>query len=1022
MSNRFYNYLSESLISFFNKNLINPGDRFLINFDNGAEVREFFNALKLKSSCDFEYKYNENYDSYKTFYISFGDVDLVVADSSVTSDFLVTLRNKVSNLEDEWKNKSLLVISEDVKDSINEGMIDLQDEGYPFNIDFISSNLKSDIIKAKLSPIDSDILTVFLANITENTFYKRTIWDLKDVLSIINKGKIETQDYKGLDLFFDSGLEFLPDSRSRQSRLKENMDLFLYIDDVVNFEDFDKNIGKKFDNKGIRELTKNHENWYESDFKVLYESMEEYKKKTKKIKYKHASIDNNLELWDKPEKESPAMRRRRHVLVFNHSNDDIVSITFTFDNDLKREFVTSKGSKGEISISKRDLTFNIECNSDGITFKKYIYEHENVSKNKFEFNICIINSKANPFESISSIYTIQPGLKKILLNKDEGYLLLGDGDSTEIIITEDNSDVYISDEHAVEINIEDSIYSTNDAILDFNVYYENIIVPFKIKELSNKTHLIRSFKVWNEKRITQSNFIFDGSVLKQFEQSYNIAEPKFKKLLLIEQEMINNRFLFGEYSQNSIIPEKISIPQNILDIYGNIFSYYQRINNIPSLVYWDDDLRVMCEELIDAINNEIESINESEHISNSFKRDLLKLGVIKNNGKLLFSPLSPLNIAYQLEVYKQCGSDYDINREILESLVPNDLLPYLNVVDDYILYRPIVQDIAKEWIIYEESSEVSIGTTNQFIRQVINEKLKQFVIHFNYLFKENSKAPIKINLINIENDKEVVKGVFDFIRNRLPDKRKTGGIIPVDIHIYSNKQETKFDDLFNCRNEEQLEKYFDIKISSEGIDSLDILRTVQENIHYYFETSKDYEYAHISFYNVHNAPKISFSPMDEIETGISLGGLVSVTTSNPPISDEISNHKDYRTGFGIKHANLDLNLVQFAKNINEFSLNNKNNGFDPYRKDVSIVSMPDMSHEDVMNDLFEKSHWVTFIEPNFGLDYFADKTELFIIHYSDQYSSSSKYDTITVTNKSSQYMQIIKEFLEKSDLDDLNFD
>ena len=41
---------------------------------------------------------------------------------------------------------------------------------------------------------------------------KDTIWDLKDVLSIINKGKIETQDYKGLDLFFDSGLEFLPDA------------------------------------------------------------------------------------------------------------------------------------------------------------------------------------------------------------------------------------------------------------------------------------------------------------------------------------------------------------------------------------------------------------------------------------------------------------------------------------------------------------------------------------------------------------------------------------------------------------------------------------------------------------------------------------------------------------------------------------------------------------------------------------------------------------------------------------------
>ena len=300
MSNRFYNYLSENLISFFNKNSLNPGDRFLINFDNKTEVKEFYNALKSESTGVFEYKYSENYESYITFYISFGDIDLVVADSSVTSDFLVTLRNQVSKLEEEWVNKALLVISEDVKDSINEGMINLQDDGYPFNIDYIGSNLKSDIIKAKLSSSDSDILNVFLENISENSFYKRTIWDLKEVLSIINKGHIDISDFRGLDLFYDSGLESLSDSRSRRSRLKQNMDLFLQIDDMVNFEDFDRKIEDMFDNKGINELTKNNDDWYNADFKVLYGSMEEYKKKTKKIKYERASIENNLELWDKP--------------------------------------------------------------------------------------------------------------------------------------------------------------------------------------------------------------------------------------------------------------------------------------------------------------------------------------------------------------------------------------------------------------------------------------------------------------------------------------------------------------------------------------------------------------------------------------------------------------------------------------------------------------------------------------------------------------------------------------------------
>lgn len=41
---------------------------------------------------------------------------------------------------------------------------------------------------------------------------------------------------------------------------------------------------------------------------------------------------------------------------------------------------------------------------------------------------------------------------------------------------------------------------------------------------------------------------------------------------------------------------------------------------------------------------------------------------------------------------------------------------------------------------------------------------------------------------------------------------------------------------------------------------------------------------------------------------------------------------------------------------------------------------------------------------------------MIIIHYSDQYSSSNKYDTITVTNKSTQYEEIIRDFLRSKNV------
>ena len=103
--------------------------------------------------------------------------------------------------------------------------------------------------------------------------------------------------------------------------------------------------------------------------------------------------------------------------------------------------------------------------------------------------------------------------------------------------------------------------------------------------------------------------------------------------------------------------------------------------------------------------------------------------------------------------------------------------------------------------------------------------------------------------------------------------------------------------------------------------------------------------------------------------------------------------------------------------MNELGSNLNNDGTNPYRKNETIVTRTSTYDEQVLEHLYESSYWVTFIEPNVGLDFFQDSSRnLLVIHYSDQYSSSSQYDAITVTDKARQYRAVIEQYLAEKKL------
>ena len=141
--------------------------------------------------------------------------------------------------------------------------------------------------------------------------------------------------------------------------------------------------------------------------------------------------------------------------------------------------------------------------------------------------------------------------------------------------------------------------------------------------------------------------------------------------------------------------------------------------------------------------------------------------------------------------------------------------------------------------------------------------------------------------------------------------------------------------------------------------------------------------------------------MDSITTGVALGGLTSGTPS-------VLNSGWYKTGFGTKHI-ANNRLIQMAKTYNAmFRVAFSGSSYEP---ESAIFTQIASGEEGQLGKIYSSSNWVVFVDPKVDLSFFKDSDEgnqeLMIIHYSDQYTSASGYDDITVTQKSEQYEEII---------------
>lgn len=1034
MLNQFYNYIVNLLVDFFETEQLNIGERFYLAFDSQDDIDAFANAIK-EYSNDKEFKYDVlNGKEYKTPVISINEIDLICSNTSeyVSSDFLVTLRNGVSEQEGVFTNSALLMIISKDLDSIIGGSSDLQKQGMPLNATYIANKLEMKIDKSTLSKNDKIVLKYKLSKILDEfQMNQLTFFDFEQIFTILMKEELEDSDYKKLGLFRD--YELSTTYNKHEQRLNNNSEYFELVKKAHGYGDVNEELANKFTEQGVKKLSSDE--WESLTYAEVERFRSEYEnqKKRKKVSLNTVNDQEGIEFIERSESSTAAGKRKNHMLIFNENKSEKIQFKINVDTSknvehLKKEYIKVTNNKEhiEVSIKGKQLVVTLSCvDPEAEDYFSFEYYHETSKTLGGKYFVAVLPFEKEYLQRFTSKFLVNPKRKLLkLLPESLSDIKIGSfgsgNNNKEVLLEQQNQMIELNSLEVININLGEEVMQADDII--FSLKIREAIVKIMLDANESVKTPIDGKRLWRKIRENQEDIIWniEQDELYISNQTYSL-NSEYKNFFEFENQFINYNYKAAVIKAEQLIPEDIELSVNLREAFSRFINHFIVNKTIPSLSTVNSDWKSRANEYISEYLAAIDEVKE-KNITGKPRVDLFKLGTVRTSTGLYLTPFHPLIVAYKLKYFEIVKRE-SIDTIILEQLIPESLVPFIYDFYDAgsgqnMILKPDYRMDAFEWIEYKPVTEVTISDANQYLAKVIKDKLKQFNAHFEYLFNSHIKAPIKINVINITNDQEVFKGLLEWMIQYI-EKHGANKLFPIEISLYSyHKTVSEFDHFIKMGSVDEFVERYPLNIEKRGIDAEVIFNELQKNILYYkndlnfVNKDEDIKYAHISFYKMDNKESDALHEMNNLSTGLSIEGLVS--------SLSVKDTNDcYETGFGSKYIDIDTenNLFKITCKVNEMAANIINGGNNSYRANESIYSRTSEVNEKLLEIITENSFWTTLVDPTIDLSYFSNNREKFyVIHYSDQYSTGNRYDAITITNKTKQYLEVVKEFLESKNV------
>ena len=1029
MSARLFNFLADRILEYCEATPEIAGQRFAIFLERSEDIQSLQDSFRCKREAKpFVYQHPDGSEEYKTFQVGVGDSHLVVAikTDDVTVDFFTTLRNCIADQSPEaFSGRSLLVVYGTKLDSLAKGCKDLTSTHGPLNLRVLLNDVRDRVTASGTLAKEWErrsllaVLQRYEELIDTDSF---TINDFAPVVECLEECSVEQAAMPKLGMFPDPQLE---NADNPEQRIEDNLDVFEKIERAMASDVPEASIKNLLNDKGQKEVIE-ADDWKQFDFSQIG-SFQQKQTKDPILEYIPQNENRYCEgvvCWDRASATSKAGQRTRHIVIWNDEGRETLKIRLRFADRPKKVFAEFSqvvgGAVSACDTSGKSLVVTIQPEGNDPFFGRLTYQK------RTQFNICCLPSEALGMASLKTLFSVIPK-KKLWQIPIDAELQVGSPDqSTDAVdrAVEQHDVVNLDELETVNIRVSDDEVEEQVPI---TLIRNGVQLALELKREHDPVTPVSGLKLWQEKRTLESDCLLalgDETVKVQVgTDEYGLRHP-VRELYPLEKRFLELGGVcwrkIGEQVEPAVQPD---LPDAVSNAYTRILEEFSLRETIPSLAFFDEQLCELVDSLSAAIVEHFRALPTDSQVPDTAE-GLLRIGMYED-GRLMMTPFAPLNLAYEAQVSRELRGE-SIGTELLRLLDQSAMLPYLKTANARgCVYASCAIEDAPQWLEFRRRTDRG-AIVGSRVATTVSTKLDQFVRHFSFLFASRGGAPLVVHLFNMGDCSDVVRGIAAFYLDQL---RKRSGksdsaadywvddLIPIDVHIFGETDSvTEFDRLTHAGSVDELCNMFGESLESDN-ERVAIAEAMLKRVHFFYRremgiNDRDGDsQAHVTFMQASGFDVGSSAPSDFSHdekqrslSGVSLGGINSDVPS-------FMYKNLYRTGFGTKGLTTQYRnqFVELADALNTIAFFVKEPlSFSP---DQAIYRVFDKDAQRMLADVFDASQWVCFVDPHFDLDFFRDRNDVVVLHYSDKYNNAAGYDAITATTKSEQYRELLRDAL-----------